>query len=299
MTSLNNYTNRISISDSIEILQLFGNITELKPNLGKTKAVLLGSVMEAKEDQIIGTKLEDVNRWEPLQLFFSYDKQENVKKNVTKKYMNTKLDMWRGRRLFLFRKCPIVKSLRIIANHIFSFEVRHQSNLEADQSQPTSSRYGNYYAARWLHGQVYVAKDNSILVDVLPLMLELPLLELLRRELGATWSCCYLNSEQQKNFWYLTLVRHWTAAAWTRCNNGAAAIWTQGNRRVAVSWTWWDLVGQKNRRCLNSAPRWSCCYSSLMELGSCCNNGAAAIWTESDNVAAATRIQCNINKRQF
>ena len=50
-----------------------------------------------------------------LGIFISYNEQENDKKNVAKKIdnLNIKLDIWRGRKLSLFGKCLIVKTLGI------------------------------------------------------------------------------------------------------------------------------------------------------------------------------------------
>ena len=50
-----------------------------------------------------------------LGIFTSYSEQENDKKNVTRKIdnLNIKLDLWRGRKLSLFGKCLIVKTLGI------------------------------------------------------------------------------------------------------------------------------------------------------------------------------------------
>jgi len=50
-----------------------------------------------------------------LGIFISYNEQENDKKNVARKIqtMNIKLDFWRGRKLSLFGKCLIAKTLGI------------------------------------------------------------------------------------------------------------------------------------------------------------------------------------------
>ena len=50
-----------------------------------------------------------------LGIFISYNDKENNKKNVLSKIdnLNTKLDIWRSRKLSLFGKCLIVKSLGI------------------------------------------------------------------------------------------------------------------------------------------------------------------------------------------
>lgn len=50
-----------------------------------------------------------------LGIFISYNEQENDKKNVARKIdnLNIKLDLWRGRKLSLFGKCLVVKTLGI------------------------------------------------------------------------------------------------------------------------------------------------------------------------------------------
>jgi len=55
---------------------------------------------------------------EPVQalgIFISYNEQENNKKNMAQKIdnLNIKLDLWRERKLSLFSKCLIVKTLGI------------------------------------------------------------------------------------------------------------------------------------------------------------------------------------------
>ena len=129
-----------SITNAIEILRLFGNISGLELNLGKTKAIWLGS-WRHKENKPLGLNWTN----EPvraLEIFISYNEQENDKKKVAKKIdnLNIKLDLWRGRKLSLFGNCLIVKTLGIsqivysasmldispndtsgIKKHIFSF----------------------------------------------------------------------------------------------------------------------------------------------------------------------------------
>ena len=102
-----------SITNAIEILRLFGNISGLKLNLGKTKAIWLGS-WRNKVSKPLGLNWTN----EPVRalgIFSSYNEQENDKKNVARKIdnLNIKLDMCRGRKLSLFGKCLIVKTLGI------------------------------------------------------------------------------------------------------------------------------------------------------------------------------------------
>ena len=105
--------NITSVSNAIKILGLVGNITGLGLNLGKTKANCLGSWRTNinKPLQLNWTK-EPVRA---LGIFISYNEQGNNKENVAKKIdnLNTKLDIWRGRKLSLFGRGLIVKCLGI------------------------------------------------------------------------------------------------------------------------------------------------------------------------------------------
>ena len=101
------------ITNAIEILRLFGNISGLKLNLGKTKAIWQGS-WRHKASKLLGLNWTN----EPVRalgIFTSYNEQENDKKNVPRKIdnLNIKLDLWRGRKLSLFGNCLIFKNLGI------------------------------------------------------------------------------------------------------------------------------------------------------------------------------------------
>ena len=101
------------ITNAIEILRLFGNISGLKLNLGKTKAIWQGS-RRHKASKLLGLNWTN----EPVRalgIFTSYNEQENDKKNVARKIdnLNIKLDLWRGRKLSLFGNCLIFKNLGI------------------------------------------------------------------------------------------------------------------------------------------------------------------------------------------
>jgi len=103
--------NADSITNATEILWLFGNISGLKLNIGKTKAIWLGS-WRHKVSKPLGLNWTN----EPVRalgIFISYNEQENDKKNVARKIdnLNFKLDLWRGRKLSLFGKCLVVKTL--------------------------------------------------------------------------------------------------------------------------------------------------------------------------------------------
>ena len=100
-----------SITNAIGILRLFGNISGLKPNLGKPKQFGLDRGEVGKPLGLNWTN-EPVRA---LGIFTSYNEQDNDKKNVARKIdnLNIKLDLWRGRKLSLFGKCLITKTLGI------------------------------------------------------------------------------------------------------------------------------------------------------------------------------------------
>ena len=105
--------NITSVSNAIKILGLFGNISGLKLNLGKTKAIWFGSWRTN-----INKPLELNWTKEPLRalgIFISYNEQGNNEENIAKKIdnLNTKLDIWKGRKLSLLGRCLIVKCLGI------------------------------------------------------------------------------------------------------------------------------------------------------------------------------------------
>ena len=95
------------------ILNKFGILFGLRLNESKTKALWLGPWKQRTEKPLnfIWTK-------EPLKVLgihISYDKPGNKRKNVNQKIenINAKLSTWRSRKLSIFGRCLIVKSLGI------------------------------------------------------------------------------------------------------------------------------------------------------------------------------------------
>ena len=97
--------NLTSVENSIKLVEQFGDISGLKLNVEKTKAIWLGSwrFNDSKPFGLKWTK-EPVRA---LGTFISYNVKENNKKNVEMKIDNmvTKLDIWRARNLSLLGKC--------------------------------------------------------------------------------------------------------------------------------------------------------------------------------------------------
>ena len=102
-----------SVNRAITVLNSFGNLSGLRLNPSKTKALWLGSLRNRKD--------EPFNfKWpkEPLRVlgtYISYDEKQNEEFNVKGKMqkLDTILGVWNSRNLTLFGKCLITKSLGI------------------------------------------------------------------------------------------------------------------------------------------------------------------------------------------
>ena len=103
--------NLTSVGNALNILADFGAISGLRLNKSKTKALWLGP-WRSNLDRPLG--LDWTN--EPVKVlgtFVSYDSVGNERKNFVKKVDNlkTKLSAWRSRKLSLFGRCLISKTL--------------------------------------------------------------------------------------------------------------------------------------------------------------------------------------------
>ena len=110
-TLLNSNCN--SVKKAIAVLHNFGDISGLKLNPLKTKALWLGSRRHRK-DKPFGFQWPE----KPIRVlgtFISYNEKENEKSNFTLKLQKLKtiLDIWNCRNLTLFGRCLITKSLGI------------------------------------------------------------------------------------------------------------------------------------------------------------------------------------------
>ena len=110
-TLLNSNCN--SVKKAITVLDNFGDISSLKLNPSKTKALWLGSWRHRK-DKPFGFQWPE----KPIRVlgtFISYNEKENEKSNFTLKLQKLKtiLDIWNCRNLTLFGRCLITKSLGI------------------------------------------------------------------------------------------------------------------------------------------------------------------------------------------
>ena len=110
-TLLNSNCN--SVKQAIAVLDNFGDISGLKLNPSKTKALWLGSWRHRK-DKPFGFQWPE----KPIRVlgtFISYNEKENEKSNFTLKLQKLKtiFDVWNCRNLTLFGRCLIMKSLGI------------------------------------------------------------------------------------------------------------------------------------------------------------------------------------------
>ena len=125
------------------ILGLFGNMSGLRLNLGKTKAIWLGSWRtNIKKPLELNWTKEPIRA---LGILISYNEQGNSKENVAKKIdnLNTKLDIWRGRKLSLFGKCLIVIKCLGISQLVYS------ASMQDINSEDTSRVKKSIFSFIW------------------------------------------------------------------------------------------------------------------------------------------------------
>ena len=106
----NNYS---SVNRAITVLNTFGDVSGLRLNPSKTKALWLGPWRQCK-----GKPFEFKCPKEPIKalgIFISYDERQNEKFNFRLKMqkLDTILDIWNSRSLKLFGRCLITKNLGI------------------------------------------------------------------------------------------------------------------------------------------------------------------------------------------
>ena len=102
-----------SVKNALTILESFGEVSGLKLNIDKTKAMWLGKLVNNKEKPLDLKWVKNPTR--TLGIYVSYDSQANDKLNFETKIQKfqTKLDIWRSRDLTLFGKVLISKTLGI------------------------------------------------------------------------------------------------------------------------------------------------------------------------------------------
>ncbi len=103
--------NIASVHSTIETIGQFGDFSGLRLNIKKTKAICLGPWRFNRKKPLELNWTSEPEK--ALGIFISYDDKKNYQKNVAAKIdkLNTKLDIWRGRKLYLFGKCLIAKNM--------------------------------------------------------------------------------------------------------------------------------------------------------------------------------------------
>ena len=106
-------SNRNSVSRALNVLDNFGNLSGLRLNSSKTKAMWLGPWRHCKETPF-GFQWPE----KPVQIlgsYVSYDVKQNEKLNFETKLqkMQSIFDVWNCRNLTIFGRCLIAKSLGI------------------------------------------------------------------------------------------------------------------------------------------------------------------------------------------
>jgi len=109
------------VKNALTILESFGEVSGLKLNIEKTKAMWLGKLVNNKEKPVDLKWIKNPTR--TLGIYVSYNSQGNNKLNFESKTpkLQTKLDIWRSRDLTLFGKVLISKALGI-SSLVYSVE---------------------------------------------------------------------------------------------------------------------------------------------------------------------------------
>ena len=105
--------NVVSVGAALAVVNQFGEISGLKLNIEKTKAMWLGKWAN-KRDKLLNLKwVHCPTRF--LGIFLSYDKKgnDNFNFNLKTQKLQANLDMWKSRDLTLFGKVLIIKALGI------------------------------------------------------------------------------------------------------------------------------------------------------------------------------------------
>ena len=186
-TLLNSNCN--SVKKAITVLNNFGNISGLKLNPSKSKALWLGS-WRHRIDKPFGFIWPD----KPIRVlgtFVSYNEKENEKYNFTLKLQKLKtiLDVWNCRSLTLFGRCLITKSLGI------SQLVHSISSLDVPQEY-LGSVNSTVFKFIWKNKKDKI-KRKVMSLDYDQGGLRAPNLEVLEKSLKLAWISRLLADEQK------------------------------------------------------------------------------------------------------
>ena len=180
-----------SIEKAITILENFGDISGLKLNPSKTKALWLGSWRQ-RTDKLFGFQWPE----KPIRVlgtFISYNEKENEEPNFMLKLqkLKTALDVWNCRSLALFGRCLITKSLGI------SQLVHPISNLVIPQGYLSAVNTA-IFRFIW-KGKKDKIKRKVMFLDYDKGGLRAPSIDALAKSLRLTWISRLLSDEEMSN----------------------------------------------------------------------------------------------------
>ena len=185
-TLLNSNCN--SVKKAIAVLDNFGDISGLKLNPSKTKALWLGSWRHRKGKPFGFQWPEKPIR--VLGTFISYNEKENEKSNFTLKFQKLKaiLDIWNCRNLTLFGRCLITKSLGIsqLVHTISSLDVPRECLGAANSA---------IFKFIWKNKKDKI-KRKLMILDYDQGGLRAPSIDVLEKSLKLAWISRFLANEQ-------------------------------------------------------------------------------------------------------
>ena len=99
-----------SLKSHLRIIELFGNVSGLKLNEKKTKAMWLGTMKNSNSKVLRFKTTKDPIK--VLGTFLSYNEEKNIEENFIKRIrrMKVKLNLWLSRDLTLYGKTLLAKS---------------------------------------------------------------------------------------------------------------------------------------------------------------------------------------------
>ena len=102
-----------SLKSHLRIIELFGNVSGLKLNEKKTKAMWLGTMKNSNSKVLRFKTTKDPIK--VLGTFLSYNEEKNIEENFIKRIrrMKVKLNLWLSRDLTLYGKTLLAKSLGV------------------------------------------------------------------------------------------------------------------------------------------------------------------------------------------
>ena len=176
-----------SVQNLIRTVNDFGIFSGLKLNTSKTKAIWLGPWRD-REDQPLNLNWTK----EPLRtlgIFVSYDEIANEKRNFMLKVqkLNTNLDIWRSRKLSLFGRVLITKSLGI--PHLI-----YSKSMLVTPSEVVSSVTTSLFDFIWCKKPDKI-KRQVMYQDYVDGGLRVPNMEVMAKSLKLAWISRFLSTD--------------------------------------------------------------------------------------------------------